>query len=133
VTAPRQRNVEIAVGITLLVIAGYLGWDILRLSNLHAEQGQKLQAEHASLVHQVSCNNNLIIVLRKRSDARIAVDLATMRAQESLVALLSDLNEQQGYLSSNDAHLLEARDAFEKASLTRANPDLWLPYPSCAE
>ena len=126
-----QRKVEFAIGIFLMILALYLGYDSYRLNQTRAEQAEKLARENTILVTQVNCNSQLMAVLRKRSDARILVDLTTMQAEEAMMEYLNDQNEDAGKFTPNDPHTLNARDAMKKAAEARANPDLWLPYPDC--
>lgn len=127
-----HRRIEAVLGIIFLCFGIYLGYDSYRLNANRTEQAEKLAREHALLDAQVQCNNQILTVLSKRSDARAAFDLATSRAQFAMVEYLNDVNEDGGRFETDDPHLLNARDAFKIASEAGVNTVLWLPYPECS-
>lgn len=120
----RWKRIELFVGLIFLTLGIGLVIHSTILTN-------RINSEHILLTKQVKCNNELIDVLRTRSEARNVVDYTTRDSQFALVAYLNDVIENGANIMPNDPHVIEVRDKYEKATAARNNPDLHKPYPVC--
>lgn len=118
-----SKRTEKCIGVIFFVIGIFVVIDVGYLTH-------ELNRQQVHIHDRIDCNSKLLNILRSRSDARILVDETTANAQQSLAALLEDM-EEQGSLPANDPHVIEAKKEFQKAAEVRGNPDLWIPYPDC--
>lgn len=118
------RKHEKYLGVIFLVIGIAVSIDVGFLTH-------QFNRQHQTIEKQIDCNNALIMVLQKRSDARVTVDLKTEKAQLALASFFEDLEEQGANINPNDPHVIDVRKAFQEAAEARSNPDLWASYPDC--
>ncbi len=86
--------------------------------------------QHHIIQSQLDCDARLIDVLRKRSDARIAVDLRAHDVDLAAMALMNDIKDGE-IPSIHNPDFIKLQDTLDNAASARINPDLWAPYPDC--
>lgn len=121
----REKVIHNTLAVIFTAVGLLVSFDLIHLTS-------QVSSQHAQLEDQIKCNTRLIAVLRTRSDARLVVDNATRGAQDSLVALLEDMQEHgANTIGPQDPHVVHAAEAFEEAARSRTQRSLWEPYPEC--
>lgn len=123
-TWDNERKLHLSLGVIFLVIGITVSVQLITLTQQDMDQDKQLQS-------QISCNAKLVEVLRARSNARLKVDTTTIDAQESLVAVLEDIQESGNFVP-NDPHLIDAIAKYQAAANARENPALSTPYVDCS-
>jgi hypothetical protein len=118
----RERKFHTLLAVLFTIVGVITSWQLIVLSHRDYQQDSLMQT-------QVDCNADLVTVLRQRSDARLAVDNATIEANSALVAVLQDL--QDGTIRADDSHIRQAIQKFEEAVAAREQPELSIPYVDC--
>ena len=120
----KEKRLHLFLAILFTSLGVFIAGDLILLTHRDMDQDDVLQT-------QISCNSKLINVLRDRSNARSIVDKTTIDAQESLIALLQDVQENGGF-QPNDPHVIETIRRYGIAAQARENPDLSKPYVDCS-